>query len=208
MPPAACASLLGQSREWFAPESADELVRFLHRMFFGHRRSFDGDERAVRRRAERVNQLSEQRLAGPRLADDQDRGSGRRDRDGEIDHLAPARIVADQAELAGVLVDTLWWNEADGSVATTAGGSAAALEFDEFAGCGRIAAGAVSGDWAGVTGDLGGAAAGAGGLAASAVRASQRSSACKTAARSSAAGTGYLSTAIAPIRRASLARSG
>ena len=40
------------------------------------------------------------------------------------------------------------------------------------------------------------------------VRASQRSSACSTAARSSAAGTGYFNTAIAPSRKASLARSG
>ena len=39
-------------------------------------------------------------------------------------------------------------------------------------------------------------------------RASHCSSACSTAARSSAAGTGYFSTAIAPSRSASLARSG
>ena len=39
-------------------------------------------------------------------------------------------------------------------------------------------------------------------------RDSHCSSACKTAARSSAAGTGYFSTAIAPSRSASLARSG
>ena len=45
-------------------------------------------------------------------------------------------------------------------------------------------------------------------VAGSACRASHRSSACNTAARSSAAGTGYLSTAIAPSRSASLARSG
>src|SRR3954467_15457849 len=39
-------------------------------------------------------------------------------------------------------------------------------------------------------------------------RDSHCSSACKTAARSSAAGTGYFSTAIAPSLKASLARSG
>ena len=40
------------------------------------------------------------------------------------------------------------------------------------------------------------------------VRASHCSSACSTAARSSAAGTGYFSTAMAPSRNASFARSG
>ena len=88
-----------------------ELARFLHRMFFGHRRPFDGDERAIRHGTKSVNQLSEKRFASPRLTDDQDRRSGRRDRDGEIDHLAPARIVADHAKLASVLIDALWWNE-------------------------------------------------------------------------------------------------
>ena len=42
-------------------------------MFVGHRRTLDGDERAIGCETERVNQLCQKRLAGSGLADDQDR---------------------------------------------------------------------------------------------------------------------------------------
>ena len=66
-----------------------------------------GDERSLRVGPERMDQAGQERLARSGLADDQDRGPGRRDRGRQVDDLAPARIGADQADLPGKQLDAL-----------------------------------------------------------------------------------------------------
>ena len=101
MPPWAWASLLAQ---WLG-----SLALAVVRARPATRRSenssaiaddFDGDERSIGLGPERMDQPGEERLARSGLADDQDRSPGRGDRRRQLDDLSPARISADQADLA------------------------------------------------------------------------------------------------------------
>ncbi len=81
-----------------------DRVRAVRRRDLGAGGAVEGDERLVAPRAEGVDRAGQERLAGPRLADDQDRGAAHGDRRRQLDRLPQRRVAADDAQLAGQLL--------------------------------------------------------------------------------------------------------